>query len=99
MDLNDKVIKLRCVKVTKVGDKYNINLTNLSSCLMIREWFYDARHLRKSLGLEKTSKKAGEPDKNYHSVKTNFISTIKSSYDIKKSISVKDLTKKLEQSD
>lgn len=53
MNLLDQVIKLRCVNVSKHGQIFHISLTALSSCLKIREWFYDARHLRKCLGGDK----------------------------------------------
>lgn len=50
----------------------NISLTHLSSCLKIREWFYDARHTRKNLGAEKIGKKGdNEYKKSYHAPKAN----------------------------
>lgn len=98
MNLLDQVIKLRCVNVSKHGQVFHISLTALSSCLKIREWFYDARHLRKCLGEEKLGKKSDDDyKKNYHAASANQISTIKNCYNLKNQISVKELMKKLEQ--
>jgi hypothetical protein len=77
MDIKDKVVKLRCVQVKKTGEKWDISLTSLSSCLIIREWFYDARHLRKSVGKE-VVKNTGDL-KGYHPFKKDYISTVRSS--------------------
>lgn len=74
-------------------------MTNLSSCLIIREWFYDARHLRKSVGKEITkSNKTGDA-KGYHPFKKEFISTVRSSHDLSKSINVATLVKKMSSSE
>ena len=94
MDLKDKVIKLRCVQVKKTGDHWDISLTNLSSCLIIREWFYDARHLRKSVGKEIT-KSNGTDAKGYHQFKKDFISSVKTIHEVNKPLSVSALNKKL----
>jgi hypothetical protein len=99
MDLKDKVIKLRCVTVKKSGDHWDISLTNLSSCLIIREWFYDARHLRKSVGKEITSKNTNGDVKGFHNFKKDFISAVKSTHDVAKPLTVAALNKKLSSSD
>lgn len=93
MDIKDKVVKLRCVQVKKTGDKWDISLTSLSSCLIIREWFYDARHLRKSVGKE-VVKSTGDL-KGYHSFKKDFISTVRSSQEAAKPIKIELLAKKM----
>lgn len=98
MDLKDKVIKLRCVQVKKTGDHWDISLTNLSSCLIIREWFYDARHLRKSVGKEIT-KTSGSDAKGYHPFKKDFISSVKNNLETNKPLTVAALNKKLASAD
>lgn len=98
MDLKNKVIKLRCVSVKKVKDVFTISLTNLSSCLIVREWFYDARHLRKSVGKDQAKPEGGKA-KGYHDFKKGFLSSVKSSHDIKKALTVTALNKKLSASD
>ena len=100
MNLKDKVIKLRCVQVKKHGDHWQIALTNLSSCLIIREWFYDARHLRKSVGKEitKNQKVSAEPQ-GFHALKKDFICTVKSTHDAKKPLTVSALAQKLTHAD
>ena len=45
----DKVLKLRCVEIY-VKDKRIIKLTDLSSCLLIPNYFYDFRHFEALLG-------------------------------------------------
>lgn len=96
MDLKNKVVKLRCVQVKKTGDHWDISLTNLSSCLIIREWFYDARHLRKSVGKEITKSTGAIGDaRGYHPFKKEFISSVKVSHDVSKSVNVAALVKKL----
>lgn len=98
MDLKDKVIKLRCVQVKKSGDHWDISLTNLSSCLIIREWFYDARHLRKSVGKELPKSEAGQT-KGYLPLKKDFISTVKQIHESNKPLTVSALNKKLSAPD
>lgn len=89
---------MRCVNVSKTGNVYNICLTALSSCLKIREWFYDARHLRKSIGEEKSSKKPSENYKKvYHSAAANQIAVVKKTHNQKQAITVKELAQHLEQ--
>ena len=100
MNLKDKVIKLRCVQVKKSGDHFDISLTNLSSCLIIREWFYDARHLRKSVGKEITKSSGASGDaKGYHPFKKDFISSVRSSHEASKALNVAGLLKKMNLSD
>ena len=86
------MIKLRCVNVKKEGGVLSISLTALSSCLKIREWFYDARHLRKSIGEEKVSFKASEEYKKvYHAAEKNQVAVAKKIYPAKQAISVREL--------
>ena len=46
--IENSVIKLRCVNVEYKKNKPNvIKLTSLSSCLLVPEYFYDARKFKK----------------------------------------------------
>jgi hypothetical protein len=75
-------------------------LTNLSSCLIIREWFYDARHLRKSVGKEITKPSGNSSEvKGYHPFKKDFISSVRNSHEVSKALTVSNLLKKLSSSD
>lgn len=49
----NKVLKLRCVEIY-VKEKRIIKLTNLSSCLLIPNYFYDHRHFEALLGDKKS---------------------------------------------
>ncbi len=66
--------------------------------MIIREWFYDARHLRKSVGKDGPKTSVGEA-KGFHPFKKDFISSVKSSIDAAKPLNVAGLLKKLSSAD
>ncbi len=74
-------------------------MTNLSSCLIIREWFYDARHLRKSVGKDGPKTASVGETKGFHQFKKDFISSVRSSHDVAKPLNVAGLLKKLSSAD
>ena len=52
----NKILKLRCVEIY-VKEKRIIKLTNMSSCLLIPNYFYDYRHFEIALGDKKSPAK------------------------------------------
>jgi hypothetical protein len=64
--------------------------------LIIREWFYDARHLRKSVGKELTKSTGASGEvKGFHAFKKDFISSVRSSHEASKPLNVAGLLKKM----
>lgn len=107
--IENEVIKLRCVNVNiKSGKARVIKLTELSSCLLIPKYFYDARRFEKILPGKKSVSKSYETLskkfpylKKYNlttSTKKNqkTVSVVKNTLNNKDPINLKDLKKNLE---
>lgn len=106
--IEDQVIKLRCVNVNvnnKPGKSRVIKLTELSSCLLIPKYFYDARRFDKILpGKKSVSKSYASLQKKFPFLKKynladsskkdqKTVSVVKTTLNNKEIISIKKLKK------
>lgn len=107
--IENNVIKLRCVDVKfKKKGANQITLTNMSSCLLVPSYFYDARRFNKlkDKGKQSVSKSLSNLTKQFtflsnYDLKTKckgkgqFVSVVKNSHKKNKPTSVEDLMKYL----
>lgn len=94
-NIENSVIKLRCVNVTIKKNKPNqIKLTNFSSCLLVPPYFYDARKFQKLAKVQKSKSKSNKFDfmNNYEVDKKapECITAVKTTHNAKK-VSLADL--------
>jgi len=98
-NIENSVIKLRCVNVTIKKNKPNqIKLTPFSSCLLVPGYFYDARKFQKLAKAQKSKTKSHKHDfmNNYDVDKKapDCITAVKNGHNAKKA-TIADLLKKM----